>query len=483
MKTPESVIRAMQANDLLNRLRQLAGEAGAQVYPVGGVVRDWFRTGDCPADVDVMLIDAPARQVAKALADSMAGHLVPLDEAFGIHRVVLDGGITVDLADALENDLHTDLARRDLTVNAMAVDLEAGVLQDPLGGLDDLRAGRIRMVSAHNLLDDPLRMLRVFRVAATLQADQIDADTLAVVRAHAPMVWQSAAERIQYELLRLLSVPVCFPALQAMADSGLLEVIIPDLAPMREVPPSGYHHLGLFEHTLELVRQAERLLPELSPAMQARMAQPLGQGGTRFGVVKLGCLLHDIGKPATRGTKMDPVHGERLTFYGHDEVGEQMADPWLRRLKASNELRDWVKNLIRWHLYPCQFGPDSPRKSVLRFYRRLGDAAPDVTLLALADRYSATGPWLDPADLTRAHQAHVWLMDNYEAEQAVLQMPRLLDGRQVMEALSVPPGPHLKIMMAELQEAQQLGEIQTGPEALQWLQARYPKGLIRPTDA
>ena len=108
-----------------------------------------------------------------------------------------------------------------------------------------------------------------------------------------------------------------------------------------------------------------------------------------MGLIKLACLLHDIGKPATMGKKSDPVHGERLTFYSHEEVGEKMAEPMLRRLKVSNETRAYIQKLIRWHLYPCQFGPHASRKSVLRFYRRMGEETRDVILLALADRHSA----------------------------------------------------------------------------------------------
>ena len=194
---------------------------------------------------------------------------------------------------------------------------------------------------------------------------------------------------------------------------------------------------------------------------------------TRFGLIKLGCLLHDIGKPATMGTREDAVHGQRLTFYGHEEVGEEMADPLLKRWKVSNEIRAYVKKLIRWHLYPCQFGPESPRKSVLKFYRRMGEDTLDVVLLALADRHSACGDWLSQEDFDKSHQAHLWLMENYVAEASVLQLPRLLSGHDVMQTLGVGPGPHLKEMLDALQEAQQLNEVSTPEAAKAWLLARY----------
>lgn len=462
-------VDALLQDAFVAKVAALALQYDGKAYLVGGAVRDWKRTGVLPMDLDFTLVDCEASHIAKALADECQGHLVPLDWEFGIHRVVFDNGLNIDLANALGNSLSADLQRRDLTVNAMALDLQDGALMDPTGGLADLEAGRIRMVSVANLKEDPLRLLRVFRIAASIQATDFDPATLEVVRANASLIWNVAAERIQYELLRLLSVEQCFPYLQAMADCGLLEVIIPDLAVLRTVGASGFHHLGLFEHTMELVRQAERVLVECPPSAQDWFRQSFSPAATRFGLIKLGCLLHDIGKPATMGTREDPVHGQRLTFYGHEEVGEQMADPWLRRLKMSNDMREYLKKLIRWHLYPCQFGPHSPRKSLLRYYRRMGTETLDVTLLALADRHSACGPWLSPEELDASHQAHLWLMENYATEAPVLQLPRLLNGHELMQLLGVGPGPHLKTILDALQEAQQLGEVTTVEQAKAWV--------------
>ncbi len=466
-------VESLLRHPMIVQVKALAEQADGQAYLVGGAVRDFWLNGVLPNDLDFMLIDCKAQHLAKALADHNHGHLVPLDWDFGIHRVVFDDGLTVDFSDALENNMQADLARRDLTINALAIDLRSGELLDPFHGQDDLQKKCVRMVSAENLLDDPLRMLRVFRFAAGIQANEIDPATLEVVRRHGEKIWDSAGERIQYEFFRFLSVERCFPYLQAMADCGLLEVILPDLSAMRKIPGSGFHHLGLFEHTMELVKQAERLMDELPVKTQGWLRQSFTPAVTRFGLVKLACLLHDIGKPDTMGEKEDPVHGKRLTFYGHEELGEQMAGPLLARLKVSNDVRDYLKKLIRWHLYPCQFGPDSPRKSVLRFYRRMGDETPDVVLLALADRHSATGPWLQPGELEAATHAHIWLLENYEAEQVVLKVPRLLNGREVMQLLNVGPGPHLKEMLEAVQEAQQLGEVQTADEARAWLVSKY----------
>ncbi len=466
---------------LIRQVQALASAQGGTAYLVGGAVRDWLLTGALPLDLDFTLINCSAADLAKTLADAAGGHLVPLDWEFGIHRVVFVDGINVDLADALQNNLHTDLARRDLTINALALDLTTGEVIDLCNGQADLNTRTIRMVSEFNLLDDPLRMLRVFRCGAILHslqnlhqtAVQFDAATLAVIRQQGAKIWESAAERISYELFRLLSAEQCFPALSAMADCGLLEVLIPDLTPMRTIGSSGFHHLGLFDHTMELVKQAEELIHECPEPAQAWLRQSFTPAATRFGLVKLACLLHDIGKPGTLGTREDAVHGQRLTFYGHEELGEEMCDPWLRQLKVSNDVRAYIKKLVRWHLYPCQFGPQSPRKSVLKFYRRMGEDTLDILLLALSDRHSACGDWLNAEEMEASHQAHLWLMENYQAEEKTLQLPRLLNGNEIMTTLSIGPGPHLKEILDALQEAQQLGEVNTPAEAESWLITRY----------
>jgi len=461
--------QAVLQSEWLTHVLSAVDAAGGKVWLVGGAIRDFLRTGELPLDLDFALVNCSAHAIAQQLADELKGHLVPLDPVFGIHRVVLKNSIQLDLADTLDNSIDIDLARRDLTINAMALDLQIHALVDPYNGLADLEQLKIRLLSEVNLIDDPLRLLRVFRIAAGVQAKEIEAETLRLVAQHKELLWKVAPERIQYELFRLLSCDPCFPYLQNMAETGLLEVLIPDLTPMKSIGASGFHHLGLFDHTMELVRQAERLIADCPQEARDWLNRDFSPIVTRMGLVKLGSLLHDIGKPATMGTRDDAVHGTRLTFYRHEEVGEEMAEPWLRKLKVSNDVREHVKLLIRWHLYPCQFGPESLRRSVLRYYRRLGEATLDVTMLALADRHSSCGEWLTEEILQKSHEAHLWLMQNYLDEKAVLTAPRLLNGKDIMRILACEPGPIVKKALDALQEAQQLSEVNCKEEAELWL--------------
>jgi tRNA nucleotidyltransferase/poly(A) polymerase len=360
-------------------------------------------------------------------------------------------------------------------MNALALHPETGELIDVVGGLADLTDRHIRMITSHNLVDDPLRLLRVFRFMACLgyAHPTVDAPTLACVTANTHLLNTVAMERCHYEFLKLLSYPHAFPALQVMADTGLLEQLIPELTACRQVPPNSHHHLPLWEHTLELVRQTEQLYAEVDEQTKALLNAPVANFTNGWGLVKLGCLLHDIGKPATWDIieHKDNPEGKH-TFLGHEKVGEDMTDTLLKRWKLSGELTGVIKKLVRWHLYPCQFGQHSSRKSVLRFFRKLESHTPHVTVLALADRLSTCGPAISAETLATAKTNHLWLLQRFYEEQAVLQAPRLLSGETIMTILRIPPSPAVGQWLKRLEEAQQLGEISTVAQATQWLVAQ-----------
>jgi tRNA nucleotidyltransferase/poly(A) polymerase len=478
---------------------------GIQPYLVGGSVRDAILSPEKPiTDYDFLVLNGDAKTLVEQLVqlDVEDTRLITLDEHWGIFRwIILPKSplhplsttdedenlppVWVDVANALDNELHTDLNRRDLTISALALHPETGEIIDVVGGLADLNNRHIRMISAHNLVDDPLRLLRVFRFMACLgeQHPTLDPATLACVQANTALLNTVAMERCHYEFLKMLSYPQAFPALQAMADCGLLEQLIPELTACRQVPPNSHHHLPLWEHTLELVRQTELLYTEVDEETLTILNAPVANMTNGWGLVKLGCLLHDIGKPATWEIieHKDNPEGKH-TFLGHEKVGEDLTDALLKRWKMSGELTALVKKLVRWHLYPCQFGQHSSRKSVLRFFRKLENHTPHVTVLALADRLSTCGVAISAETLATSKTNHLWLLKRYYEEQSVLQAPRLLSGETVMAILRIPPSQAVGQWLKRLEEAQQLGEITTATEATQWLVAQYRSVETLPTE-
>ncbi|HEY9769186.1 MAG TPA: CCA tRNA nucleotidyltransferase [Coleofasciculaceae cyanobacterium] len=196
-------------------------------YLVGGSVRDaLLQRNKVPLDLDFVL-PKKAIATAKGIANQYKGGFVVLDEAREIARVVFAQG-TLDLARQEGSSLETDLARRDFTINAIAYNIQTQKLVDPLGGLEDLAKGSLRMVSAENLEDDPLRLLRAYRQAAQLNFT-IEAETRATISDRAALLKTIAAERVQAELNYIFTAPQGNKWLVAAIEDGLLKFWLPNI--------------------------------------------------------------------------------------------------------------------------------------------------------------------------------------------------------------------------------------------------------------
>lgn len=476
--TPHLDWQLVRLHPIAKVLNQTQKALGVRLVLVGGLLRDFWLTGQLSKDWDVISLNGEAEISAQKVSEQLDGRLVMLDEEWGIARIILPDGVTIDIANALENNLQQDLRRRDLTINALALDLETGDLIDDLGnglsGLSDLKSNTIRALSEKNMADDPLRLLRVFRVAAELPGFTVEPETLSLVEKMVNLLPKAAPERQHYEFLRLLSAPRPFAIVQQMLETGLLEVFLPELTPCREVPANTHHHLPLLAHTLELLNQCELVAPTLDEQTQALLQAPVTPFANNWALVRLACLLHDIGKPQTfaivkQTTEDGMILPDKHTFYGHEKAGETLCEVIFTRWRLAGQVAATVKKLVRWHLYPCQFGPQSPVKSVFRFFRRMGDDTPLVTVLALADRLSTNGPAISPAMMAEAVEAHHWLLKRYYQERAVLKAPPLLSGHEVMTLLKLKSGPKVGQTLERLKEAHQLGQIATPEEAKTWL--------------
>jgi poly(A) polymerase len=246
----------------LRRCRRSTSGAQArqiQVFLVGGTVRELILGGRTP-DLD-LAVSRQTLDLAQELARALGGTYVLLDETERTARVVA-GAATLDLAEFRGASLEADLRGRDFTINAMALDLAALLagepvdLIDPCGGWADLAAGQVRMVAAANLASDPLRLLRAYRFAAT-HGFTVTAETATAIRDLAPALARVAGERVHYELMQLLAAPRAAPGLRDLDRVGLLSHIFPELLDLKGVAQDGYHHLDVFEHSLETVAQLE----------------------------------------------------------------------------------------------------------------------------------------------------------------------------------------------------------------------------------
>jgi putative nucleotidyltransferase with HDIG domain len=442
--------------------------AGTEAWVVGGVVRDTLLSRETE-DVDLVVGGEP-EVAARALAREAGAAVFPLSEAFGAWRVVArEGSWHADVSPLAGGSIEADLGRRDFTINAMARRLGDDALIDPWGGGADLAAGRLRMVSTHAFSDDPLRALRLARLACELGFES-EPDTTAAARTHAARIAGVAQERVFAELRRIVTAPRALAGLAAMETVGLTPVVLPELTAMRGVQQSAYHHLDVHDHTLavlqaliDLEADPEPAFGGLAPAVSGVLAEPLADELSRGGALRFGALLHDAAKPATRAVTAEG----RVTFYHHDRAGAELARSTLTRLKTSERLRSYVAAVTRHHLrlgFLVHERPLAPR-TVYRYLDACDPVEVDVTALSVADRLATRGHKADEAiavhlELAREMMAAAlrWRADG---------RPRpLLRGDEVAQAAGIAAGPIVGKVLAELAEAQFAGEIADREDAL-----------------
>ncbi len=400
-------------------LERLAG-GGFEAYLVGGCVRDLLR-GVTPQDYDICTAARPA-ETAQCLAgirllETGARHgtltaLLP-DGAYEVTTYRADGpysdGRRPDRVDFV-SDLAQDLARRDFTVNAMAMDL-SGAVFDPFGGRADLDGRLIRCVGEpeRRFREDGLRLMRCLRFSACLDF-AIHPYTARAVHENLAMLDRVAAERVRVELCKLLTGPRRVAVLREFPD--VLCRVWPELEPLLSLEQNNpWHRYGGWEHTLHALEHA--------PAEAT---------------VALAVLLHDIGKPETKTTDDDGVDH----FYGHPKVSAYLADGMLRDLRFDNATRERVVRLVEVHDAPIQ----PTEKSVRRWLGRLGEEA-FFQLLELK-RCDTLGHGLEKT-LSRLDEldALAELARGVIAQGQCFSMKDLaVDGRDVLAA-GVPAGPEV----------------------------------------
>ena len=429
---------------------------------VGGALRDEL-LGRPVRDVDIAVAGDPERAAREAAA-KLKGPVFRLSEAFGAWRVIdRRGGRVFDFSALQGNTIEEDLAQRDFTVNAMARPREGGELIDPFGGRADLESRTLRVLGAQAYESDPLRALRLVRLAAELGFTS-DRDTESLTRAAASRVAEAAAERVFAELRRLVISDGVIEGMVLADRLGVLATVLPELSALHSVEQSHYHHLDVYDHTLEVLSRLIELERDAPPALRAVLDEPLADELTRGQALRFGALLHDIGKPPTREVREDG----RVTFMRHDRIGEGMVRSVCRRLRTSERLSRFVEALTRHHLVLGFLVHERPldRRRVYRYLTRTSPVEVEVTLLSCADRLATGG-----RNAERATQAHLELAG--ELMDAALDWrehgpPRLpLRGDELAAELGVAPGPELGRLLGELEEAAYAGEAGTRAEAVE----------------
>lgn len=464
---------AAEQQAVVGQLASAFADSGHELYLVGGVVRDILLERDTPTDLDLATSATPEQVKAIAANVPHAG-LYDVGERFGTIGIVFAGEagplpveITTYRSETYEagsrhpeviygNSIEDDLARRDVTINALAVDVRDGTIVDPHYGQADLAMGLLRAVGDpdERFREDPLRLLRVARFVSQL-GFAVEAGSLAAIRRQAPTIESVSAERILSEMTRLLCGKYADHGLETLLETGLLGRAMPELTPLEDSAydyPGIHREKDLWEHTKRVVVQAP--------------PRP---------IVRWAALLHDAAKPLTRTVD---AQGE-VHFFGHDRVGAELARRLLGRLKADKATRVAVTRLVDMHLrcasYDAATWTDS---AVRRLALEAGGILPDLLDLAAADVTSAK------AHKQRAAASRVQGLRDHlaklEAEVALAQLQSPLDGNDLMRMFDRPPGKWIAEVKDHLRELVIDGEL--APEDRETA-TRIARDLVAAMDA
>jgi len=441
--------------DILKKIGQVADQEGFEVYAVGGYVRDkllFADSGDFERkDIDFVVV-GDGLKFTEVLKRRLRARRLVTYERFGTAMLAYKDYQLEFVSARKESyredsrkpqvekaDLLSDLARRDFTINAIALGLNQhnfGQIVDPFDGRGDLRRRIIRtpLDPETTFKDDPLRILRAIRFAAQLEFRIEESAKKAIMKMRERLSIVSQ-ERITDELMKILAARRPSIGLRLMDQTGVLELILPEISAMKGVDQKdGYHHKDVFNHTLKVVDNVARVSQKL----------PL----------RFTALFHDVAKPRVKTFK----EGVGWTFHGHDALGAKMMEKICRRLKLPNNLLKYAQKLIRLHLRPISLANEGVTDSAIRrLLVQAGEDLEDLLILCRADITSG-----NPLRV-KQHLANfdylVRRMEEVEEKDRMRAFQSPVRGDEIMRVCGIPPGPMVGKLKKMIEEAILEGEI------------------------
>lgn len=470
-------IHNLKKSSIVKSVYIAARDLDIEVYLVGGGLRDLTSSGRI-SDYDFAVNDG-VKEIAFALAAEIKGSAFELGRGDkGCFRVAIkknDNLVEIDFSPLKDDTIEKDLKKRDFTINAMALsvrelfeDESPGIL-DPLNGRQDLKSGRLKLVSRDAIDEDPLRILRGFRFAAIFSMKP-DSDFLSLAREKKGKLSAVARERVRTEFFKMLAAESTCRQVKAMAETDVLSEIIPNISSWEEIDQGVRHRFALLEHSLKTLEYLEAILGAAhSPfsfynkQLASHLGQELEYGINRRAMLKFASLLHDSGKPSTL-----EICDDKVTFYNHEEEGAKINSKIAADLRIGRAARSILLNITRQHMRILHLSKleKISTKASNRFIRDCGDELPEILLLALADTW-ATRDARD-VDYTDVEGAVSFMLKLWINRPEVPREP-FLNGNEVMEVTGSKEGVEVGRYLALLADAEIDGLVSSKTEARQYL--------------
>jgi putative nucleotidyltransferase with HDIG domain len=454
----------------ISLLRNLIANEKNDLWLVGGVLRDlYLGKKKVYRDFD-FCVEKNTLKFVKKFSSAVNAKFIILDEEQETYRVIVKENDSVryyDFTAMRGKSLAEDLKCRDFTVNSLGVSLKDSEcrLIDLCGSCRDLKSGILRSVSGKVFADDPLRILRGFSFMANY-GFTIDKKTLSAMKKYKRLLKNVSGERLGEEFLKIFNGADSFKAVKLLSDTHILDEIIPFVSSARGVTQGDYHHLDVWRHSLETLRCFERLCVaclKKDKLVFDYLNEELAQNRRRIQIVKLACLLHDIGKPKAKAMK-----DKKTIFYGHEEIGRKICRKVALRLKLSSRERDVLGNLVFWHLRPGYLADTKTptARAVYRYFRDTAEEGVSVSLLSLADWRATRGKLTRSGDRKNHDRVMLGLVGHYFAQKAKKPLPKIIDGYDIMKTFKLKPSPLVGVILNAVKEEQALGNINDKAGAL-----------------
>ncbi len=421
------------------------------VYLVGGSVRDLL-AGRIPYDYDLAVGHNPS-DFAGGLADATGGRIVELGRQDQKMLRVVTGDCFFDISPINGPTIENDLRLRDFTINAMAVAVAADDLIDPLGGQKDLAAKTVRMVSPEAFRQDPVRLVRAYRMAAVFKFD-IEQRTRSAIAADCGLIRKPASERIRDELFKILQCTDSHPYLTMMAGNNLLFHILPEINGLNQQPPQNNGFRASINQVLESYNHLEIILNSKNNIRLSFGNQPFpGDDAERSSLIKWAVLIHGLSCLSADFSNGGAQFENSAALADNSAF---IARSICERLRFSRRHSDTIELIIRQHIRPMGLFIDgtstsSIEKELIRLFLDSHDLTPDVLLHALATFRGLT----DAADtLSEKFTGFIqMLIQKYVTElYPRASLPSPINGNDLINEFGMAPSPEFKDILRRIEE-------------------------------